>query len=367
MHIDRIDVFAYDLSYRHGEYVMSGGRSSTKQSSTLVRVKANEGLEGWAESCPLDGSYLPSHPEGIRASLQVLGPALLGSDPENLNHINRLMAKCLRGQYGAKSAIDIACWDLIGKKRGVPLSQLLGGVLSSHFPLYVAVPLASGKEMSAFVQERIGEGIKAFQVKVGNRPDEDIRRMEAVLEAASEDCTVIADANGGWDVFDARTAIAAWEATQIVIEQPCQETRACALAHQGSSRPLVLDESITSAGDLADGHLNAGAAGVNIKLSRVGGLTPARLLRDMAIGMGMKVTIEDTWGGDLATAAVSHLAASTEPSALLSVSFFNDWTQEHVAGYTPRSRDGFGAAPSDPGLGLEVDVDALGQPILVIS
>jgi L-alanine-DL-glutamate epimerase-like enolase superfamily enzyme len=79
------------------------------------------------------------------------------------------------------------------------------------------------------------------------------------------------------------------------------------------------------------------------------------------------LTIEDTWGGDLVTAAVAHLAASTPPDALFTVSFMNDWTNEHVAGYQPRSTSGFGAAPMGPGLGVEVDVDALGEPLLRVG
>jgi cis-L-3-hydroxyproline dehydratase len=86
-------------------------------------------------------------------------------------------------------------------------------------------------------------------------------------------------------------------------------------------------------------------------------------MRDLAQELGLSVTIEDTWGGDLVTAAVAHLAASTAPEALFTVSFMNDWTNEHVAGHEPRSAGGYGSAPTAPGLGVEVDVAALGAPL----
>lgn len=110
-----------------------------------------------------------------------------------------------------------------------------------------------------------------------------------------------------------------------------------------------------------------GAGAVNVKLSKLGGLTGGRLARDLAHRLGVRVTIEDTWGGDVTTAAVSHLAASTPPGSLFTVSFFNDWTREHVAGHRPRSAGGFGAAPDAPGLGIEVGAAALGEPLLRIE
>jgi L-alanine-DL-glutamate epimerase-like enolase superfamily enzyme len=99
--------------------------------------------------------------------------------------------------------------------------------------------------------------------------------------------------------------------------------------------------------------------GVNLKIGRVGGLTNAKLIRDLGQQLGIRFTIEDSWGGDLTTAAVSHLAASTKPDALLMASFMNDWTLDHIAGYAPRSSHGRGAAPTGPGLGIEVDAECL--------
>ena len=100
----------------------------------------------------------------------------------------------------------------------------------------------------------------------------------------------------------------------------------------------------------------------NLKISKVGGLTKAKLMRDLAVALGLRVTIEDTWGGDLVTAAVSHLAASTPPDALFTVSFMNDWTNEHVAGHS-RARRPASARRRRAGLGIDVDVAALGAPL----
>jgi L-alanine-DL-glutamate epimerase-like enolase superfamily enzyme len=106
---------------------------------------------------------------------------------------------------------------------------------------------------------------------------------------------------------------------------------------------------------------------VNLKIGRVGGLLPARRMRDTAVSLGIRLMIEDSWGGDVVTAAVAHLAAGTPPDALFAVSFMNDWTTEHIAGYEPRSRNGIGPVPGGPGLGIDVDVAGLGAPLFSVS
>lgn len=106
---------------------------------------------------------------------------------------------------------------------------------------------------------------------------------------------------------------------------------------------------------------------INLKLGRVGGLSKARLLRDAAVELGIRLTIEDTWGGDLTTAAVSQLAAGVPPDSLFAVSYMNDWTNEHIAGYQPRSDNGRGRVPSGPGLGVEIDEEMLGAPLYTVA
>jgi len=106
---------------------------------------------------------------------------------------------------------------------------------------------------------------------------------------------------------------------------------------------------------------------INLKISKVGGLTRAKLMRDLAEDLGLRLTIEDTWGGDLVTAAISHLAGSTRAKTLFTVSFMNDWVKEHIAGYHPRSRNGVGFVPTGPGLGVEVEPVHLGEPLFTFA
>ncbi len=362
MKIDRIEVYGYDLRYAHGEYVMSGGRSIASLPSTLVRVIADGGAEGWGETCPLGATYLEAHAGGARAALQELAPALIGVDPRNLGAVNDAMDSVLRGHAYAKAALDIACWDLLGHALDTPVSTLLGGVRSVDFPLYVAIPLGPAASMVEHVRARRAEGIRHFQLKLGADPRDDAARVRAVLETGAAD-VLVADANGGWRLQDAVIAARALEdLDRVLFEQPCPTLEECLHVRERTTLPMVLDEVITDVRALA--RACETMEGVNLKLGRVGGLTKARLMRDLGQELGIRFCIEDSWGGDITTAAVSHLAASTRPEALLMASFMNDWTLDHVAGYLPRSEGGRGAAPTGPGLGVAPDLSLLGRPLL---
>jgi L-alanine-DL-glutamate epimerase-like enolase superfamily enzyme len=354
--IARVDLYSYELTYVHGEYVMSGGRSITSLSSTVAAVTTDDGLVGYGETCPLGSNYLPAHAAGARAALAELAPRLIGLDPLDAGEA---MDAALLGHPYAKSALDVACWDVFGQACGRPLCDLLGGRRQPRFPLYVAVPLGPPEAMAAFVRARRAEGVHRFQLKLGGDPLEDAARARAVVEATGDEDIVYGDANGGWRLRDALLAARATaDLPRFILEQPCPTLEECLRV----GVPLILDEVITDLQSLLRAWEAGALAGINLKLSRVGGLTPARLIRDAGQELGLTVNIEDSWGGDLVTAAVSHLAASTRPEALQMVSFMNDWTNEHVAGHEPRSVDGVGAAPAGPGLGVTVDRDALGEP-----
>lgn len=363
--IARVDVFDYRPAYAHGNYVMSGGREATHEIGTLVRITTESGAEGWGEVTPLGTTYLPAYADGIRTALRTLAEAIVGEDASNLGMINARLDAALMGHGYAKSALDMACWDVFGRSVARPLVDLIGGRLQADFPLYEAVPLDTPERMAEFVRMRTDAGITRFQLKVGNRPEDDIRRTEATRAAAPDTTTIVADSNGGWNLYEARKAIRGIEDLDVLLEQPCRETEECLLAHAGSTLPLVLDESMLTVQDILAAR-NGGASAVNIKISRVGGLSKAVQLRDLLQSLELGVSLEDTWGGDVVSAAVSHLAASTSPEHLMNVSFFNDWTNGHVAGHRPRSKDGRGSAPMEPGLGIEVDAGALGAPLFSV-
>ncbi|HEY4331983.1 MAG TPA: mandelate racemase/muconate lactonizing enzyme family protein [Ilumatobacteraceae bacterium] len=358
-------MFDVELTYVHGQYVMSGGRVIDSLASTLVRVTTDTGIEGWGEVCPLGTTYLAAHAGGARAALALLAPAVVGLDPTNLAAVNDAMDLALMGHEYAKSPIDVACWDVTGRVLGASVTTLLGGLRQERFPLYMAVPFGSPDEMTAYVLARRDEGIHRFQLKVGGDPAVDGARAQQVIAATGADDLVVADANCGWRLNDAITAARLMEGLpRLYLEQPCPTMEECIEVRKRTTLPMVYDEVVHDVPTMLRAVRDGGAGAFNLKVSKVGGLTKAKLMRDLAQDLGIQVTIEDTWGGDVVSATSAHLAASTRREALLTVSFMNDWTNEHVAGYQPRSVNGFGSAPTGAGLGIDVGAAALGAPVL---
>lgn len=364
MRIVRLDVYGYDVTYVDGTFELSGGRVVDSLPSTVVRITADDGTVGFGETCPLGPAYLPAHGEGARAALRELGPAVLGLDPRETAVVNDRMDERLLGHAYAKSAIDVACWDAAGRAGGLPVCALLGGRRLDSYPLYAAIPLGSSEQMAAEVERLRGLGVRQFQLKLGTAPRDDAARVHTVLEVLGGDGVVIADANGGWRAQDAVVAARLLERSdRVYLEQPCPTLEECLYVRRLTTLPMVLDEVITDVAALLRAFHAGGMDAINLKISKLGGLTRARQLRDLCETLGLALTIEDTWGGDPATAAVSHLAASTRPESLFSVSFINDFVNEHVAGRRPRSDGAVGAAPTGPGLGIAVDLERLGEPL----
>jgi cis-L-3-hydroxyproline dehydratase len=179
---------------------------------------------------------------------------------------------------------------------------------------------------------------------------------------------VIAASPNSWRLQDAVVAARLLDGLdRVYFEQPCPTYEECLYVRRLTTLPMVLDEVIDGVPAFLRAWRDRAMDAVNLKISKVGGLTRARRLRELAESVGVSLTIEDTWGGDIVTAAVSHLAASVPPELLFTVSFMNDWTNEHLAGYEPRSDAGVGAAPTGPGLGVDVDVAALGEPLFSLE
>jgi L-alanine-DL-glutamate epimerase-like enolase superfamily enzyme len=368
--IERIEVFAYDLTYAHGDYVMSGGRTIRTLLSTVVRITTSSGVEGIAEVCPLGPNYLPGYGAGAQSVIAEFAPALIGLDVENLGLINSTMDGALSGHAYAKSVVDTACWDAFGKIANQPVYTLLGGRRQEQIPLYVAIPLESEEEMAKHVLARKAEGTRRFQLKVGADPHEDASRVQTIHNVTDSNDFIIADANCGWRLQDAVVAARLLnDMDRVYLEQPCRTLEECLIVRQRTTLPMVLDEVITDPQSLLRAYEAKAMEAINLKISRVGGLTKAKFMRDLCENLGIRMTIEDTWGGDMTTAAVSHLAASTDPELLFAASYMNDWVLEHAGGYSPRSKNGWGAISSAdvPGLGIEIDVEKLGKPILTFE
>ncbi len=364
MKIRRIAVYRVELPLAEGRYAWSGGKSVEVFDSTIVRIETDNDFVGHGEVCPLGPAYLPSYPEGVRAGLAVLAPTLIGRDPRDLGALNRHFDAQLKGHPYVKSPLDIACWDLLGQSCGVPITTLLGGRMADDVPLYRAISQDTPEAMAERIRGYRAEGYRSFQLKVGGEVTADIARIRAAAGVLEPTDRLIADANTGWIRHQALRICRAVEDLDVSIEQPCLTYEECHAVGRRTGLPMVLDECIDGLQALLRAQADGACEAVNLKISKLGGLTRAALARDLCVELGLTATIEDTWGGDLATAAIAHLAQSTPPELLFTSTDFNSYVTVSLADDAPRRHNGRIVAPTTPGLGVTPQLDRLGAPLM---
>jgi L-alanine-DL-glutamate epimerase-like enolase superfamily enzyme len=363
MVITRIKVYQVALPLHEGSYKWSGGNSVEVFDSTVVEIQTDEGITGYGEVCPLGPAYLPAYAAGARTGIAELAPHLIGGDPTQLAVINQTMDRAMRGHPYVKSALDMACWDILGKASGQPAAVLLGGRFGEDFALYRAISQDTPEEMAKMVQVYRNQGYTKFQLKVGGNPDTDIQRIRAAAAGLLPGDVLVADANTGWTQHQAIRVADAVRREDVYIEQPCFHYEECLAVRQHTDRPMVLDEVIDGVLQVLRGYHDRAMDVINLKISKVGGLTKARQIRDLCVSLGIAMTIEDTWGGDIITAAIAHLAHSTPPELLFSATDFNSYVTVSIAEGAPQRRHGRLAASTAPGLGIVPRHDVLGRPV----
>jgi cis-L-3-hydroxyproline dehydratase len=367
LRITKIEAFQVNLPLREGSYKWSGGNSVEVFDSTVVAVHTDSGVTGYGEICPLGPAYLPAYAAGARAGIKELARHLIGLDPTALLVLNDRMDAALRGHAYVKSALDVACWDILGKVTGQPVVTLLGGRYGESFTLYRAISQETPEMMAQKVALYRSQGYTKFQLKVGGDSGTDIKRIHEVAAHMQKEEVLVADANTGWTQHQAMRVAHAIRDVDVYIEQPCANYQECLAVRRHTNRPFILDEVVDSLGMVVQGIRDQAMDVINLKISKVGGLTKARQIRDLCVSLGIALTIEDTWGGDIVTAAIAHLAHSTPPDYLFSSTDFNSYVTVSIAEGAPQRDNGRLAASSVPGLGISPRWEVLGHPVLVIS
>ncbi len=366
MQITQIEAYRVELPLVEGSYKWSGGNSVSVFDSTIVAISTDAGITGYGEICPLGSAYLPAYANGARTGIAELGPYLLGLDPTALVPLNQRMDQVLRGHPYVKSPIDMACWDILGKVCGQPVSTLLGGRFGDDFPLYRAISQDAPEAMADMVAVYGAQGYTKFQLKVGADVETDIARILAAAKKLHPGDILVADANTGWTQHGAVRVAAGVRDADVYIEQPCRTYEECLAIRRRTARPFILDEIIDDVPTLVRAVNDQAMDAVNLKISKLGGLTRARHMRDLCASLGIAMTIEDTWGGDIVTSAIAHLAHSTPPHLLFTTTDFNSYVTVSTAEGAPQRKNGRLSSSLAPGLGIEPRMDVLGKPLLTI-
>lgn len=367
MKISRVTAWSIHLPYVEGVYRMSGDRVTTEMDAVVVRVTAEDGTVGIGESGTVGVTWDAQYFNGQVAGIATVAPALLGADARSPKAVYRRMTAALTGHPYVKSPIDIAVWDLAARLAGIPVWKMLGGSAPEPTPLYRPVQGSTPNECTIKAHERLAQGYQRLQVKVGDDPINDAARVLAVREAVGDDIVIFADANCGFSLSAARRFVRelGTDGAKIYLEQPCPTLSDLAHLRDSWAGPMVVDENITSLAALLDAHRLGVADGVTIKLTRVGGITPAATIRDVAVELGIGVTVEDASGCDLADTTFAHMNASTPEQFRVHTVDFDSWvTVTHVTGPSPRQGSFLVPQADAPGLGLTLDESLFGDPFV---
>jgi len=367
MKITRIAAYQVDLPLKEGRYSWADGKYVEVFDSTLVEIETDAGLTGWGEVCPLGPFYLPAYGPGARSGIRELAPHLIGLDPRDIDRVNAAMDRALLGHPYVKSPLDMACWDLLGKAAGLPLVTLLGGRDGESIALYRAISQDKPDAMAKNVGGYRNEGYTKFQLKVGGDVETDIARIKACRYGLGAGEILVADANTGWRQHEAMRVVRAVRDLDVYIEQPCRSYAECLAVRRNCDHPFVLDESVDGLERLLTAQADGAMDVINLKISKVGGLTKARQIRDLCVSLGIAMTVEDSWGGDVTTAAIAHLAQSTPEPLRFSATDFNSYVTVSTAEGAPQRVDGKMQAGTQPGLGVVPRPEVIGAPVFEIT
>lgn len=364
MRIARIDVFQVDLPYSGGVYLLSGGREYRSFDATMVRITTDTGIEGWGESTPFGSTYIASHALGVRAGIAEIAPQLLGMDPRHVDRINEAMDTALLGHLHAKTAIDVACWDVFGKATGMPVCDLLGGRTNVRMPIISSIYMGEPSEMRRRVAEHRAQGYLCHSVKIGGDPSEDAARIAESLADKRPGEFFLVDANGGMTVESALRMLRLLPpGLDFVLEAPCATWREIVSLRRRTNVPIIFDELATDDDTIAKLIADDAAEGFGLKISKNGGLTRGRRQRDMALAAGLTMSVQETTGSDIAFAAIVHMGQTVPEKYLRSVLECRDMVAVQTADGDFPVVDGRVTAPTTPGLGITPRMDVLGEPV----
>jgi muconate cycloisomerase len=365
MKIAAIEVFLLGLPFR-SVFVLAGGVAgdpSALSHRVLVKLTTESGVAGWGESTPTPRWTYETSETIVTTLRNYLAPAVAGIEVWNFDALHHAMERAINpgvtsGSPLAKSAIDVAAHDALGRALNVPVHQLLGGCRRTRFDLTWMISVQSPDEVERVVAEGLAAGYTTFDAKLGMHGERgDIELLQRARKAVA-DKSLQVDANRAYRVDAALRQARRFEDLGVALfEQPLNGfnlsgyRRLCA----ASPVPIGIDESLRSVADLLE-YARADAIGVAVaKVQRNGGLYRSRQLCEAAEAAGLELSLSGLTETDLGLAAALHLAAAFDinPLALNGPQYID----------TPFLRErvwrggGQVLLPTGAGLGVEIDED----------
>ena len=356
MKISKIVIYQHDLPVKNGPYKMANANVNCLD-TTIVQLTSDCGLVGWGETCPVGPTYAPSHALGARAALIEMGPGLIGQDLLQPIKLNRAMNGLINGHNYAKAAVDIAAYDLLGKKTGRRIAEILGGGVKTYVPSYYATSVGPPDEIVRLAKEKQLEGYLRFQIKIGGQAVEsDIEVVKKVWASVGTGMRFVVDGNRGLTTKDALRLSHECQDIPFVFEQPCNSLEEITSIRQQLHHPVFIDESAIDISTVIRCISLGIADGFGMKVSRIGGLQQMSLFSGICEAKNLPHTCDDAWGGDIINAACIHVGATINPKL-----FEGSWlAQPYIEGHYDsingiEIKEGHIKLPSGFGLGIVPD------------
>src|SRR5690349_9736666 len=332
--------------------------------NAFVTITADDGIVGWGEACahPVTSETQAS----ILSTVELFGRLIHGRNPFHIGKIHELLDNLfLQGNNGARSAIDIALYDIMGKAAGQPIYNLLGGAHQTTFGKLATTPRTDPKGMADHAKALLEKGYTSFEPKMTGHLeslDADADRLEAILDAVPKSCPVIADPNQMWGT--AKDAINLLDRRfrgvgNLAIEQPVWGHDLNGLAAITAAVPhkIVADEAIQNLATMVRIASGRYADMVSLKLGKCGGFYKSVQMMRIAEAAGLPVRIDWTQGSHLVDTATGHLHAvvrivGCDPGMDYQLRIEDKPVKE---GGVTFDKNGHFVMPTAPGLGLTVD------------
>lgn len=366
MQIASIETFAVRVPLKPAYHMITSLGLHDVSDYLLVRVRTRDGMEGAGEAT-VSEKWSGETVWGAAALIEhCLGPALIGADPTQVEEVDQRLNSVARHNWFAKSALEMACWDIAGKEAGKPVYELLGG---AQRPREIRCRFSMGAfdppRAAARAAELVEQGFNTIKVKVGTEPEQDVARVRAVREAIGPEMRLMIDANCGWSVEDAIRCIHELEDCDLwLVEQPTPDGDYAGLAQvrQETKPPVMADDICFDMSHARELIRNECCDVISVYPGKNGGILRSKAIAEFAAEHGVACSIGSNLEYDVATAAMGHLVVAVEnlkveeyPGDMLGPIYH----EQHVV-HEPIVIDGpVVTLPDRPGLGIEVDWDAV--------
>jgi L-alanine-DL-glutamate epimerase-like enolase superfamily enzyme len=366
MTITKIEVWNFSPSFRDGSYAMSHVTQAAAY-GRILRFHDADGLEGLGEIV-----FAPSLSQAARrrciADEREYLSRLVGQGLGTIVSCARELSARGKPWRGVAFGIETACFDLQARQQGRSLAALLGGSLNDAVPDYFSISERSVERVRQRL-EIAGRDRAVIQLKLGvGSLEDDIAQLCAALDVMTERQTLLADANGGWSVGEACEVIARFDDPRVIWEEPCTAYEENVAVARASRKHVMFDQCVSDIDAAVRAAEDGMAEAVCIKPAFLGGLNAAREVRDRCTQAGMNMRVDGPWCGDIATAAILHLAVGAPPELLVAGCDLREPLMvEPVLNGVMRLRDGRIAPLPGPGLGFEDTAKWFAEPEAVYA